>query len=43
MKADVVEQAASDGVKLIISVDTGIKAFDVVEVANALGLKRRTP
>lgn len=38
MKADVVEQAASDGVKLIISVDTGIKAFDVVETANALGL-----
>jgi single-stranded-DNA-specific exonuclease len=38
MKADVVEQAASDGVRLIISVDTGIKAFDVVEIANSLGL-----
>ncbi|MSO23131.1 MAG: single-stranded-DNA-specific exonuclease RecJ [Acidobacteria bacterium] len=38
MKADVVEQAANDGVKLIISVDTGIKAFDVVETANSLGL-----
>jgi single-stranded-DNA-specific exonuclease len=38
MKADVVKEAASDGVKLIISVDTGIKAFDVVDTANALGL-----
>ncbi|MCI0624748.1 MAG: single-stranded-DNA-specific exonuclease RecJ [Acidobacteria bacterium] len=38
MKADVVRQAANDGVKLIISVDTGIKAFDVVETANSLGL-----
>jgi len=38
MKADVVEQAARDGVKLIISVDTGIKAFDVVDTANSLGL-----
>ena len=38
MKADVVKEAASDGVKLVISVDTGIKAFDVVETANALGL-----
>ena len=38
MKADVVKEAASSGVKLVISVDTGIKAFDVVETANALGL-----
>ncbi len=38
MKADVVKEAASNGVKLIISVDTGIKAFDVVETANALDL-----
>lgn len=38
MKADVVEQAAREGVKLIISVDTGIKAFDVVERATALGV-----
>src|SRR2546422_1366350 len=34
MKAAVIEQAAADGVKLIISVDTGIKAFDVVERAS---------
>jgi single-stranded-DNA-specific exonuclease len=38
MKAEVVERAAIDGVKLIISVDTGIKAFAVVEKANLLGL-----
>jgi single-stranded-DNA-specific exonuclease len=38
MKADVVVQAAAEGVKLIISVDTGIKAFDVVDTANALGI-----
>jgi single-stranded-DNA-specific exonuclease len=38
MKAAVIEQAAADGVKLIISVDTGIKAFDVVERASGLGL-----
>jgi single-stranded-DNA-specific exonuclease len=38
MKADVVQQAAEDGVKLIISVDTGIKAFEVVETASKLGI-----
>ena len=38
MKSDVVEQAAADGVRLLISVDTGIKAFDVVEKAAQLGV-----
>jgi len=34
----VIEEAAGHGVKLIISVDTGIKAFEVVETASLLGL-----
>ncbi|MEW5979193.1 MAG: single-stranded-DNA-specific exonuclease RecJ [Acidobacteriota bacterium] len=38
MQEDVVTQAAADGVRLIISVDTGIKAFEVVEKVNQLGL-----
>jgi single-stranded-DNA-specific exonuclease len=38
MKSDVIEQAATQGVKLIISVDTGIKAYDVVDKASSLGL-----
>jgi single-stranded-DNA-specific exonuclease len=38
MKVNVVQQAALDGVKLIVSVDTGIRAFDVVETASALGI-----
>jgi single-stranded-DNA-specific exonuclease len=38
MKADVIEQAATEGVRLIITVDTGIKAFDVVETATRLGV-----
>lgn len=38
MKAEVVKEAASNGVRLIISVDTGIKAVDVVETANALDI-----
>jgi len=38
MKVHVIEHAAAEGVKLIISVDTGIKAFDVVEYASRLGL-----
>ena len=38
MKLEVIEQAAADGVRLIISVDTGIKAFDVVEKASHLGV-----
>lgn len=38
MRSDVVEQAASSGVSLIISVDTGIRANDVVRHAAALGI-----
>jgi single-stranded-DNA-specific exonuclease len=38
MRADVVEQAASSGVRLLISVDTGIRAADVVARANELGI-----
>jgi single-stranded-DNA-specific exonuclease len=38
MRSEVVERAAQEGVKLIISVDTGIKAFEVVETASTLGL-----
>ena len=38
MKSDVVERAAIEGVRLVISVDTGIKAFDVVEKASQLGV-----
>ncbi len=38
MRSDVVESAATRGVRLIISVDTGIRAQDVVENANALGI-----
>lgn len=38
MKAGVIEQAAQEGVRLVVSVDTGIKAYDVVEKANSLGL-----
>lgn len=38
MKSEIIEQAARDGVRLIISVDTGIKAFDVVEKASILGV-----
>ena len=38
MNSHVVRQSALDGVRLIISVDTGIKAFEVVETANALGI-----
>src|SRR5262249_51480835 len=38
MKSEVIQQAAEEGVKLIISVDTGIKAFEVVETASLLGL-----
>lgn len=38
MKAGVVEQAAADGVKLVISVDTGIRASAVVQRANELGI-----
>jgi single-stranded-DNA-specific exonuclease len=38
MRSAVIERAAEQGIKLIISVDTGIKAFDVVETASVLGL-----
>lgn len=38
MRSEVVETAAAEGVRLIISVDTGIRATEVVERANQLGI-----
>ncbi len=38
MRADVIERAAASGVKLIVSVDTGIRAMDVVRAAAGLGI-----
>ncbi len=38
MKSEVVEEAAQSGVKLIVSVDTGIRANEVVKHANALAI-----
>jgi single-stranded-DNA-specific exonuclease len=38
MKDDVIERAASAGVRLIISVDTGIRAFTAAETARRLGI-----
>ncbi len=38
MRSDVVEAAAAAGVKLVISVDTGIRAAEVVARANELGI-----
>jgi single-stranded-DNA-specific exonuclease len=38
MREEVVEAAAAQGVKLIVSVDTGIRAAEVVERANQLGI-----
>ena len=38
MKDDVIERAHADGVTLIISVDTGIRAFAAAETAKRLGL-----
>ncbi|MFB3815317.1 MAG: single-stranded-DNA-specific exonuclease RecJ [Terriglobales bacterium] len=38
MKDDVLERAAAEGVRLIISVDTGIRAFAAGETARRLGL-----
>jgi single-stranded-DNA-specific exonuclease len=38
MRADVVDRAAAEGVRLIISVDTGIRARTVVEHARTLGI-----
>jgi single-stranded-DNA-specific exonuclease len=38
MKDDVIERAAAEGVRLIISVDTGIRAFAAAETAARLGI-----
>jgi single-stranded-DNA-specific exonuclease len=38
MKDDVIERAAAEGVRLIISVDTGIRAFTAAETARRLGV-----
>jgi single-stranded-DNA-specific exonuclease len=38
IKDDVIERAAAAGVKLVISVDTGIRAFQAAETARRLGL-----
>src|SRR5438270_2182746 len=38
MRDDVIERAAADGVRLIISVDTGIRAFAAGETAKRLGV-----
>jgi single-stranded-DNA-specific exonuclease len=38
MRSDVVEKAAAEGVKLIVSVDTGIRAAEVVRRANELSI-----
>ena len=38
MRAEVITQAAADGVRLIISVDTGIRASAVVREARQLGI-----
>ena len=38
MRPEVVEEAANNGIKLIISVDTGIRAAEVVARANELGI-----
>jgi single-stranded-DNA-specific exonuclease len=38
MKDDVIEQAAAEGVRLIISVDTGIRAFAAAEAARSVGV-----
>jgi len=38
MKDDVIERAAGEGVRLIISVDTGIRAFAAAETAARLGI-----
>ncbi len=38
MRADVVEKAAEKGVRLIVSVDTGIRAAEVVRHASRLGI-----
>jgi single-stranded-DNA-specific exonuclease len=38
MRADAVEKAAAEGIKLIVSVDTGIRAAEVVRRANELSI-----
>ena len=38
MRADAIEAAAEQGVRLIVSVDTGIRAAQAVERANSLGI-----
>ena len=38
IKSDVIEQAAAAGIRLVISVDTGIRAFAAAETAQRLGL-----
>ena len=38
MKDDVIERAAEAGIRLIISVDTGIRAFTAAETARRLGM-----
>lgn len=38
MKDDVIERAAAAGVRLVISVDTGIRAHDAAEAARRVGL-----
>ncbi len=38
MKDDVIERAAASGIKLVISVDTGIRAFDAAATARRVGL-----
>lgn len=38
MKDDVIERAAESGVRLIISVDTGIRAFTAADTAKRLGI-----
>ena len=38
MRTEVMERAASDGVRLVISVDTGIRAADAVRRGSELGI-----
>ena len=38
MRDDVLESAAADGIRLVISVDTGIRAFAAARAAQSLGL-----
>ncbi len=38
MREEVIERAAAEGVRVIVSVDTGIRAADVVDRANQLGI-----